>query len=84
MHIKKTYNLITGLSDHNLTLVTRQLSKKRFRNKNPLEGKNHISLIQNKCSTLKMNLDKKNCVDVKDKIVNRTAKTYWILLIILY
>lgn len=27
--ISKTYNLVTGLSDHNLTLVIRKLSKKR-------------------------------------------------------
>lgn len=26
-HISKVYNLITGLSDHNLTLVARKLSK---------------------------------------------------------
>ena len=26
----KTYNMITGLSDHNLTLVVRKLTKKRF------------------------------------------------------
>lgn len=42
--ISKTYNLITGLSDHNLTLVARQLSKKRLRNNTP-EGKQYISLI---------------------------------------
>ena len=30
--ITKSYNLITGLSDHNLTLCARKLSKNRFRN----------------------------------------------------
>ncbi|KAG7526776.1 hypothetical protein JOB18_045141 [Solea senegalensis] len=29
--ITKTYNLITGLSDHNLTLVARKLTSKRFK-----------------------------------------------------
>jgi len=28
----KSYNLITGLSDHNLTLVARKLTKNRFKN----------------------------------------------------
>lgn len=28
--ITKSYNMITGLSDHNLTLVARKLTKKRF------------------------------------------------------
>nr|XP_055025620.1 uncharacterized protein LOC129415608 [Misgurnus anguillicaudatus] len=28
--IKKSFNMITGISDHNLVLVTRKLSKKRF------------------------------------------------------
>ncbi len=30
--ITKSYNLITGLSDHNLTLVARKLTKNRFKN----------------------------------------------------
>lgn len=30
--IIKSYNLITGLSDHNLTLVARKLTKNRFKN----------------------------------------------------
>lgn len=28
--ITKTYNLITGLSDHNMTLIVRKLTKKRL------------------------------------------------------
>lgn len=30
--IIKSYNLVTGLSDHNLTLVARKLTKNRFKN----------------------------------------------------
>ncbi len=30
--ITKSYNLITGLSDHNLTLVAQKLTKNRFKN----------------------------------------------------
>lgn len=41
--VNKTYNLITGLSDHNLTLVSRKLSKTRYRNQN--REKTYISLI---------------------------------------
>ena len=37
--IRKIYNLITGLSDHNLTLVSRKLSKTRFKNQNSMKGK---------------------------------------------
>lgn len=31
--VTKTYNLITGLSDHNLTLVARKINKSRYRDK---------------------------------------------------
>ena len=34
--ITKTYNLITGLSDHNLTLVARKSTKKIFQNITPM------------------------------------------------
>lgn len=37
--ITKTYNLITGLTDHNMTLVVRKLSKKCFINHNKAENK---------------------------------------------
>lgn len=37
--ITKTYNLITGLTDHNMTLVVRKLIKKRFINHNKAENK---------------------------------------------
>ena len=43
--IIKTYNLITGLSDHNLTLASRQLSKMRYKYQ---LGKKHVSLIPKK------------------------------------
>lgn len=33
--IIQSYNLITGLSDHNLTLVARKLTKNRFKNTTP-------------------------------------------------
>lgn len=36
--VEKTLNLITGLSDHNLTLLSRKLTKKRFQNGHTLNG----------------------------------------------
>ena len=41
--VNKIYNLITGLSDHNLTLVSRKLPNTRYRNQN--REKTYISLI---------------------------------------
>lgn len=37
--IIKTYNLITELSDHNMTLIVRKLTKKRFLYHNKIETK---------------------------------------------
>lgn len=39
--ISKSFNMITGLSDHNLTLVARKLTKKRF---SPSNTKEHEAL----------------------------------------
>lgn len=44
----KTYNLITGTSDHNLILVARKLSKMRYKNQNAMEGGKYISFIPKK------------------------------------
>lgn len=48
--IIKTYNLITGLSDHNLILATRKLTKVRYGNQN------QTCLLSPKrtCSSLKL------------------------------
>ena len=46
--IKKTYNLITGLSDHNLTLASRKLTKARYRNQNPMREKSSMPFISQK------------------------------------
>lgn len=40
--ISKSFNMITGLSDHNLSLVTRKLTRKRF---SPSNTKEHEALI---------------------------------------
>jgi len=45
--IRKIYNLITGLSDHNLTLVSRKLSKTRFKNQNSM-NRNSMPFITSK------------------------------------
>ena len=46
--IKKTYNLITGLSDHNLTLASRKLTKARYRNQNSMREKSSMPFISPK------------------------------------
>ena len=46
--ITKIYNLITGLSDHNLTLVARKLSKARYRNLHKIDSNEHVSYIPRK------------------------------------
>lgn len=46
--ITKTYNLITGLSDHNLTLAARKLTKSRYRNQNTTKNNPNISFIPKK------------------------------------
>ena len=48
VRLTKTYNLITGMSDHNLTLVGRKLSKMRHRNQDKIEGGKYISPIPKK------------------------------------
>ena len=47
-HISKTYNLITGISDHNLTSVSRQLCKSRYRTQNKSKGFTQTSFIPKK------------------------------------
>lgn len=46
--ISKVYNLITGLSDHNLTLVARKLSKARYRNINKVDINESVLYIPRK------------------------------------
>ncbi len=41
--ITKCYNLVTGMSDHNLTLIVRKLTKQRFLYKQ--EGKSFFNII---------------------------------------
>lgn len=46
--IGKVYNLITGLSDHNLTLVARKLSKARYRNLDKVDTNESVLYIPRK------------------------------------
>lgn len=46
--ITKIYNLMTGLSDHNLTLAARKLTKTRYRYQNNMEKNTNISFISKK------------------------------------
>lgn len=46
--ICKVYNLITGLSDHNLTLVARKLSKARYQNLNKVDINESVLYIPRK------------------------------------
>lgn len=46
--ITKTYNLITGLSDHNLTLAARKLTKSYFRNQHITKNNLSTSFISKK------------------------------------
>lgn len=46
--IGKVYNLITGLSDHNLTLVARKRSKARYRNLNKVDINESVLYIPRK------------------------------------
>ena len=46
VRIIKTYNLITGLSDHILTLAARKPTGSRYRNQISLKNNPYISLFQ--------------------------------------
>lgn len=46
--IKKTYNLITGFSDHNLALASRKLTKARYRNPNSMRENSSMPFISQK------------------------------------
>ena len=46
--IKKTYDLITGLSDHNPTLALRKLTKACYRNQNSMREKSSMPFISQK------------------------------------
>ena len=50
--ITKTYNLITGLSYHNLTLAARKLTKSRFQNQHTTKNNPNVSFIPKKDLTL--------------------------------
>ncbi|MGL5882545.1 MAG: hypothetical protein ACRCY0_04810, partial [Synechococcus elongatus] len=43
--IMKIYNLITGISDHNLTLVSRKLTKEQYKNQKLLDIKRYFTYI---------------------------------------
>ncbi len=50
-HINKIYNLIAGISDHNLTLVSRKLPKSRYRNQNIHTKKTNSTFIPKKINS---------------------------------
>jgi len=58
--ITKTYNLITGLTDHNMTLVVRKLTKKRFINHNKAENKMKTGIPKAKMNSFENELNQIN------------------------
>lgn len=46
--VTKTYNLITGMSDHNLTLLARKLTKARYKSEAQIKSKMCVTFIPKK------------------------------------
>jgi len=71
--IGKVYNLITGLSDHNLTLVARKLSKRHYRNLNKVDIESVLCITRKDIERFDNEIRKVNWFEMTDDKDTNTA-----------